>query len=98
VAHPPDLRRLRTPALQVCAMPTAASEYPWVRASTAEGKTVERYVSETLRPFAARLCRRFASDVADGQTIEIIGSHYVFFTKPALAARTIRDFLRASQR
>ena len=47
-----------------------------------------------LRPLQRRLCAYFAATVPNGRTREVAGSHYVFFTQPALTARIIRAELR----
>lgn len=92
--HPPDLSRITVPALQLCAIPTVATEYPWRRAGTVTYSRAVRYVRDVLQPFDRALCARFAHDVPSGRTLEVRGSHYVFFTEPALAAAAIARFLR----
>jgi non-heme chloroperoxidase len=92
-AHPPDLTAITTPALQACAIPTVATEYPWIRQGTPQYTRAASYVREVLRPFNRKLCARFVTLVQGGQTVEVAGSHYVFFTQPASAARLIRRFL-----
>ena len=92
-AHPPDLGALTVPALQICAVPTVATEYPWLRPRTAPYARAVKHVREVLKPFNRRLCTRFAALVPRGRTMEMTGSHYVFFTKPTLTARAIRQFL-----
>jgi pimeloyl-ACP methyl ester carboxylesterase len=91
--NPPDLSALSVDALQICAIPTLATEYPWLRGGTAQHAAAERYVRDVLQPFHRMLCRRFATIVPGAQTLEVPGSHYVFFTKPRLAAQMIRQFL-----
>ncbi len=92
-ANPPDVSSIRVPALQACAIPTASTEYPWLRQGSKALAGAQRYMIEVLQPFSRTLCARFAQLVPGGRTIEIAGSHYVFFTQPALAARLIRQFL-----
>jgi pimeloyl-ACP methyl ester carboxylesterase len=92
-AHPPDLTALAVPALQACAVPTVATEYPWLQPGTRLHARATTYVRDVLRPFNRRLCTRFAELVPRGRTVEVAGSHYVFFTQPAAAARLIRRFL-----
>ena len=92
-AHPPDLAAITAPALQACAIPTVATEYPWIRQVTPQYTRAARYVREVLRPFNRKLCARFATLVHGGRTVDVAGSHYVFFTQPASAAGLIRRFL-----
>jgi pimeloyl-ACP methyl ester carboxylesterase len=92
--HPPDLRLLTVPALQVCAIPTVATEYPWVTSGTPLHARAGEYVRDVLQPFDRQLCTRFAAIVPQGHTLEVTGSHYVFFTKPNLTARVLRQFLQ----
>jgi pimeloyl-ACP methyl ester carboxylesterase len=92
-ASPPDLAAIAVPALQACAIPTVATEYPWLRPGTPQRARAARYVDEVLRPFDRRLCARFGTLVPHGRTVEVAGSHYVFFTQPAVTARLIRRFL-----
>ncbi len=61
-AAPPDLTRLVVPSLQLCAVPSVRSEYPWLRPGSPGYRTARRYVEATLRPFNKRLCDRFARD------------------------------------
>lgn len=92
-AAPPDISRLSVPALEVCAVPTVASEYPWLRPSDREYQRAQRFVAEHLRPFSRQLCERFAATVAGGRSVELRGSHYVFFTQPAVTVQTLRGFI-----
>ena len=91
---PPDLRALTVPALQVCAMPSASSEYPWLTRADTAYPAAARYVTRELRPFQRRLCAHFAATVPRGRTRVVEGSHYLFFTEPALTARIVRSVLR----
>lgn len=93
-ANPPDLRALASPSLQLCAMPSVASEFPWLTPDSARYASARRYVADALAPFSGRLCSRFARTVPRGQVRKIPGSHYLFFTRPAETARYIRSFLR----
>ena len=93
-AHPPDLGKISVPALEICAMPSVATDYPWLRSGTAAYARAERFVREVQRPFGHTLCERFAATVPGGRTREVTGSHYVFFTRPALTAELVRQFLR----
>ncbi len=90
---PPDLRALTVPTLQVCAMPTVWSEYPWLTRADPAFRSASRYITRELRPLQRRLCAHFAATVALGRTREVAGSHYVFFTEPALTARLLRAAL-----
>ena len=92
-AAPPDVAAIAAPALQACAIPTAVTEYPWLRPGTSDHARARAYVREVLRPFSRTLCARFSEFVPGGRTEEVAGSHYVFFTRPAPAARMIRRFL-----
>lgn len=92
-AHPADLGAIAAPALQICAIPTVATEYPWLRPGTPPHARAARYVREVLQPFDRELCTRFASLVPSGRMSEVRGSHYVFFTQPALTVGAIRGFL-----
>lgn len=88
-ASPPDVRDLRVPSVQLCAIPTVRSEYPWLRPASAEYRSAQRYVVQHLAPFARRLCGRYARTVPQGRTISVSGSHYWFFTEPASAAAVL---------
>jgi pimeloyl-ACP methyl ester carboxylesterase len=90
---PPDVSTIMAPALQACAIPTASTEYPWLRQGTKSLASARNYMIEVLRPFSRRLCARFAQLVPGGRTTEVAGSHYVFFTQPAMTAGLIRRFL-----
>lgn len=92
-AHPPDLQSVTTPALQVCAIPTVSTEYPWLKPRTAAYIRAERYMREVLQPFDRRLCARFAALVSSGRTLGMAGSHYVFFTRPTSTADVVRRFM-----
>jgi hypothetical protein len=92
-SRPPDVSSLNVPALQVCAEPSMTTEYPWLDAGTRAYNAAQAYVARTLRPFDRRLCQRFATSVPRGRTVDVAGSHYVFFTRPALTARIIRSFV-----
>ena len=95
--QPPDVRALPVPSLQLCAIPSVSSEFAWLRPDSARYETALRFVSEDLRPFARRLCSRFARTVPRGRVREIAGSHYLFFTRPAETARYIRSFLEPAR-
>ncbi len=90
---PPDLARLTVPSLQLCAVASAASEFPWLAPGSPEFARATRYVEEVLRPYQRKLCDRFARTVPGGRVELIQGSHYVFFTQPALTVRAIRRYL-----
>jgi pimeloyl-ACP methyl ester carboxylesterase len=87
-SHPVDLGGVAAPALQLCAVPTVASEYPWLRTGTRDHARAAAYVARRLRPFSRALCAEFPRALPGGRTLEVTGSHYVFFTQPAWAART----------
>jgi pimeloyl-ACP methyl ester carboxylesterase len=91
---PPNLTLLRVPSVELCATPSVESEYPWVRQRTPEYRRAQRYVSETLVPFAERLCSRFRRTVPGGRVVRLPGSHYVFFTKPVLTARQLGPLMK----
>ena len=90
---PPELRSLTVPALQLCAMPTVSSEYPWLTHADTAFSSAARYVERELRPLQRRLCAYFAKTVPRGRTRDVAGSHYVFFTEPGLTARIVRAAL-----
>ena len=91
---PPDVSRLTVPALQLCAEATVAAEYPWLPHTSPDFVRASHFVEQILRPFQRRLCERFAATVPHGRIQWIQGSHYVFFTDPALTASAIREFLK----
>ncbi len=91
-SHAVDVSRVAAPSLQLCAIPTVGTEYPWLRAGTGQYAAANTYVAHTLRPFDRHLCRLFATLVRRGHIREVRGSHYVFFTQPAITARAIRAF------
>jgi pimeloyl-ACP methyl ester carboxylesterase len=90
----PALPQLRVPAVELCAIPTVRSEYPWLRAGTDEYRQADRHVRQALVPFARRLCARFARTVPHGDTVTVSGSHYVFFTQPARTAALLLRVMR----
>ncbi len=92
-AHPPDLRALAVPSLQLCAIPSVSSEFVWLTPDSARYPQARRFVAEALSPFARRLCARFVRTVPRGKVREVAGSHYLFFTRPTETARYIRSFL-----
>ena len=92
-AAPPTLASITVPALQACAAPTLATEYPWLQRGTPQHARAATYVRDVLRPFSRRLCAHFSEVVPGGRTVEVPGSHYVFFTQPAPTAHLIRRFL-----
>ena len=94
-AHAPDLAALRLPALQVCAVASVTSEYPWLRASDSAYQFAKRYIGTQLQSFNRRLCRRFETSVPEARIAQMHGSHYVFFTNPSETARVLTQFLRA---
>jgi len=77
----------------VCAIPQVRTEYPWIAEGSEAYSRASNYVGQVLQPFSRGLCARFRKVMPRGRTIEIPGSHYVFFTQPALAANIIRQFL-----
>jgi pimeloyl-ACP methyl ester carboxylesterase len=91
--HPPDVAAVTAPALEICAVPSATTEYPWLQRRTAGYSRAAVYVRSVLRPFARELCERFATLATNGRTIDVHGSHYVFFTQSAMTAHLIRRFL-----
>jgi pimeloyl-ACP methyl ester carboxylesterase len=91
--NPTNLASLSIPALQLCAIPTTGTEYPWLRSGTAEHAKAAEYVEEVLLPFNRRLCSRFSTLVPTGTTLEVTGSHYVFFLDPSSTAQAIGRFL-----
>lgn len=93
--HPPDVGRVSAPVLQLCAIPSIDTEYPWLRRGTREYDDAQAYVNQILAPYHRRLCATFSARVAGATTVEVPGSHYVFFLKPSMAAAAIRDFLAA---
>ena len=92
-SHPPDLIAMAVPSVQLCAVPTVPTEYPWLASGAAEYAAATHYVATTLRPFGRRLCRRFERTVPHGRTVAVVGSHYIFFTNPALTVRHLRRLL-----
>lgn len=93
ISNPPDLTTIAKPALQVCAVTSVATEFPWLQAGTREYTQAGTYLQDVLRPFNRKLCQHFTELVRGGQTEDVAGSHYVFFTQPSLTARLIRRFL-----
>lgn len=93
-AKPPNLSALRVPTLQLCAVASVGSEYPWLSRSSAEFEGAAQYVENTLRPFQRRLCERFAKTVPKARAESVLGSHYIFFTQPTLTVGAIRSFLK----
>ncbi|MDX2060829.1 MAG: alpha/beta hydrolase [Gemmatimonadales bacterium] len=93
-AAPPDLRRLAVPAVEVCASPTVASEYPWLARTDPNYRAAERYLRYQLGPLWRRLCARFPREAPGGQTRTLIGSHYVFFSDPQTTTALLREILR----
>lgn len=94
-AAPPRLAGLAVPAVQVCAIPTVRTEYPWLRPSMPDYPAARRFIDRSARPFQHHLCDRFLQMVPGGRTVDVPGSHYIFFTEPAVTVRLIRDQLRA---
>ena len=90
----PDLTALRVPSLQLCATPSVGSEYPWIRRGTPAYRRARQYVSETLGPFAERLCSRFGRTVPGGRVVHLQGSHYRFFTKPEKTVQALQRYLK----
>ena len=93
--HTPDVSKLAVPTLQLCAVPSVASEYPWLTAAHPNFRAAKRYVGRHLLPFSRRLCRRFETTVPGAQVARLRGSHYLFFTNPVVAARRLKEFLSA---
>lgn len=93
-ASPPDLSRLTVPSLQLCAVTSVASEYPWLSKTAAEYARAQRYVDQILQPFNKRLCEHFSRTVPHSRVMEVPGSHYLFFTHPEVTVRAIRQFLQ----
>lgn len=97
-AHPPDLTTVAAPALQVCAVPTVATEYPWMRAGVEEHAGAARYVRNALRPFARRLCAQKGPDhlgVAQFQRLPgVLTARWVPLRGPPLN-RGVRRHMRA---
>jgi pimeloyl-ACP methyl ester carboxylesterase len=91
---PPDLTQMTVPALEVCALPSISSEYPWLAPAGAAFTRAERYIARTARPFAKRLCDRFESTVPGGRVLRREGSHYLFFTRPDVTVEAIRSFIQ----
>lgn len=92
--NPTDLASLSVPALQLCAIPTTSTEYSWLRPGTAEYARAAEHVRHVLVPFNRGLCTRFTTLVPTGSTLEVLGSHYVFFLEPSVTAEAIGRFLR----
>ena len=90
----PDLRRLTIRTLELCAIPTVASEYPWLTRTDPAHRAAQHYVTAYLRPFQRRMCAHFESIVPGGRSEELSGSHYLFFTDPMVTVRALRRFLR----
>lgn len=88
----PDLSRLTMPSLEVCAVASVKSEYPWLRRRGTLYVRAERYVRQTLLPFNERMCRRYSDSVPHGEVERVEGSHYLFFSQPATTARIVRRF------
>lgn len=93
--HPPDLHLLKIPALEVCAVTSVASEYPWLNPADSLYARANAYVIRHLAPFNRALCRRFQDTVPSGNVTYVSGSHYVFFTQPEQTAQTVLRFLKA---
>jgi pimeloyl-ACP methyl ester carboxylesterase len=91
---PPDLRRLAVPAVEVCARPTVATEYPWLSRADSQYRAAESYVRSQLQPLGHRLCARFPREAPGGQTHSMTGSHYVFFSRPEATAALLRKVVR----
>lgn len=89
---PPDVARLTMPALEVCAVASVHTEYPWLARNDSVYARAASYVSRTLTPYNDALCHRFANSVPGGRVVRVEGSHYVFFSRPAETARLIRAF------
>jgi pimeloyl-ACP methyl ester carboxylesterase len=91
---PPDLTQLTVSALQVCALPSVASEYPWLATTAPAFAKAERYISRISRPFAEQLCDRFKSTVPGGRVRRREGSHYLFFTQPDVTVQIVELMVR----
>ena len=91
--HPPDLRKLAVPTLEVCAVTSVSTEYPWLRPSDTQYTSARSYVTRQLAPFNRTLCQRFLATVPGGRVAHMAGSHYVFFTQPERTVQLLRGFL-----
>lgn len=91
--HAPDLARLTVPALQVCAVASVASEYPWLARTDSAYARARTYIERHLAPFNRALCQRFQDTVPRGRVVRLAGSHYVFFTQPQQTVRILRSAL-----
>lgn len=90
---PPDLTQLTVPTLEVCALPSVASEYPWLARASASFNKARTYIARTSRPFAETLCSRFEATVPAGRVLRRDGSHYLFFTRPEVTVEAVRSVL-----
>ncbi len=89
----PDLSRLAVPSLQVCSMPSVRSEYPWLTRRDRDYTKAAAYIARYARPFARAMCQRYAATVPNGRSIQREGSHYLFFTQPAVTVAAIQSAL-----
>ena len=92
--NPPALGSLTIPSVQVCAVPTTESEFPWLLRGRQAFARAQQYTTASLAPLARRLCARYARTVALGDTGVVRGSHYVFFTQPSRTAALLRRLLK----
>jgi pimeloyl-ACP methyl ester carboxylesterase len=95
--NPPNLRQLRVPTLEVCAVVSVSSEYPWLRPSDTVFASAQAYVTQHVVPFNRALSQRFADTVPQGRVEHIAGSHYVFFTQPDRTVQVVRRFLASAR-
>lgn len=91
--HAPDLSKLEVPALELCAVASVRSEYPWLVSSDSSYARARAYIDRHLAPFNRALCQRFQDSVPRGRVVRLAGSHYVFFTQPQQTVRILRSAL-----
>lgn len=90
---PQQWERISVPALAICALAKVESEFPWIDKTSADYELAQRYVESMRRPFQRTECARFARSVRNSQILELDGGHYIFATRLAEVAQSMRSFL-----
>jgi pimeloyl-ACP methyl ester carboxylesterase len=89
----PDFTDLTESTLNVCALATTKSVFPWLAKDSARWSPARDYVDTYLRPFLHLECDTFQDQAPHARTVALDGGHYVFITREPDVAVALQDFL-----
>jgi hypothetical protein len=88
-----DFTEITQSTLNVCALATPKSFFPWLAPDSARWSPARDYVDTYLRPFLHLECDTFQDQAPRARTVALDGGHYLFITRESDVVVALQDFL-----